>query len=180
MSLEFGGQRNPMSATGFNVDRALAGGDPDSVKDGFLRTVFETDLDLRGLDKAQTGDVLRSQLLPELQRRGIQARMGGDEYDILEFFTNERGWEPIDVVKNAGGDAEWAWQDDPFGGAAQGGAPAGFDALPGLPGGNDILTALLADGGAGDNELLQQIQAELQAMLTGGSPSTPNMPLPVR
>ena len=173
MNLDFAGQRSPMSATGFNMERALAGGDPDSVKDGFLRTVMGLDLDLRGLDKAQTGDVLRSQLLPALQQQGIQARMGGDEYDILEFLTNERGWEPIDVVKNAGGDAEWAWQDDPFAPQVQGGLGGPMAQLQGMPGGNDILSALLADGGLQGSGLLEQIQAELQKLLAGQAVSEP-------
>lgn len=112
MSLGFSGLVNPMNYSGFNLERAFAGGDPNSVKDGFARTVGELNLDLRGLEKPQVGEVLRSQVVPALNARGIQARMSPNSYDVIEVFSAERGWEPIDVVQNAGSaDAAWAWQD---------------------------------------------------------------------
>jgi hypothetical protein len=120
MNLDFGGLQNPMNYSGFNLERAFAGGDPNSVKDGFARTVGGLNLDLRGLEKAQVGDALRSQVIPALNAQGIQARMSPDQYDVIEVFSAERGWEPIDVVQNAGSaDAAWAWQDLMGGGAPQ-------------------------------------------------------------
>jgi hypothetical protein len=122
MNLGFGGNVNPMGFSGFNLDRAFAGGDPNSVKDGFARTVAGLNVDVRGLDKAQVGEVLASQVIPALNANGIQARIQPGSYDVIEAYTNERGWEPIDVVKNAGSaDAEWAWQDLMGGGGAQSG-----------------------------------------------------------
>jgi hypothetical protein len=106
-------QVNPMSFSGFNHERALSGGDVNSAKDAFRDIVGSSGIDVRGLSKEQVGEVLATQLIPLLESKGYPARAIPGEYDRIQIFSNERGWETKDVVAKAGsGEAEWWWGDD--------------------------------------------------------------------
>lgn len=117
---------------GFNDERALSGGDAGSAKDAFRRVVGSLGLNLAGLSKQQVGEVLASQVVPQLLANGIPAQVGNGQDTIL-VFTNERGWEEVDVVGNAGSDTpQWVWGDLAGGwGAAPstGGGGAGIGSL---------------------------------------------------
>lgn len=103
----------PMSFSGFDMERALAGGDEKSVKDAFARAASTFPTDLRGLSKQEVGAVLGSPEFHEhLAKQGIQSRPIPGSYDQIEVFTKERGWEIKDIVANAGSpDAQWWWGD---------------------------------------------------------------------
>lgn len=138
-----GAQVNPMAFKGFNDQRALSAGDAKSAKDAFRDYIGQTDFDVRGLTKPQTGEFLASKVVPFLESKGYPARVKPGEYDIIEVFSNERGWEPIDVVENAGSaEAAWQWGDRP------GQAPA-------APASGPLNSSLLqqAAAGAGPEEL---------------------------
>lgn len=111
-------QQNPMEFRGFNDARALASGDDKSAKDAFRRIIGGTGIDVRGLAKPDVGAKLAAEVVPALEAAGYPARVKPGEYDIIEVFSNERGWEPIDVVENAGSaKAAWQWGDQPGQGA---------------------------------------------------------------
>lgn len=138
-----GAQINPMAFRGFNDERALSAGDAKSAKDAFRDFIGQTDFDVRGLSKPETGEFLASKVVPFLESKGYPARVKPGEYDIIEVFSNERGWEPIDVIENAGSaEAAWQWGDRP-GQAPQG--PASGALNP------DLLQQAAA--GAGPEEL---------------------------
>jgi hypothetical protein len=108
-----GAHDSPMSFSGFNMERALAGGDPNSVKDAFARAVSTFDIDLRGKSKEEVGQVLGSPEFHQLLAgQGIQSRPIPGSYDQIEVFTKEEGWIPKDIVASAGSpEAQWWWGD---------------------------------------------------------------------
>lgn len=177
LNLDFGGQRNSAAFRGFNDERALAGGDPNSVKDAFRRFAGAQD---GPQDTSKEGlDAWLTALLPQAREYGLNILDVIGDQMLVE--TNERGPEWIDYFQNAGGeDGAFQWLDQLSAGGAQPDAAFGdaLGSLRGMPGGSDILTALMADGGLTGGTLLEQIQAELQKLLTGQAPSSPNAPLP--
>jgi hypothetical protein len=108
-----GEQATPMSFSGFDMERALAGGDPDSVKDAFARAASTFGTDLRGMSKQEVGAIIGSpEFHQTLAAQGIQSRPIPGAYDQIEVFTKERGWEVKDIVANAGSpEAQWWWGD---------------------------------------------------------------------
>jgi hypothetical protein len=176
LNLGGGPQVNSQQFRGFNDDRALSGGDPNSVKDGFRRFAGSQqgpqDTSKDGLDAWLTG------LIPQAREYGLNILDVVGDQMLVE--TAERGPEWIDYFQNAGGqDGAFQWLDM----ASQGTAPdaqmgSALTGLRGMPGGNDVLSALMADGGLQGSELMERIQAELQKLLTGQSASSPNAPLP--
>jgi hypothetical protein len=98
---------------------------------------------------------------------------------MLSDFESGTPVYDVDVSKAWSGDAGegWTWQDlvNDGGGQMGGGSMGPAQGLSGAPGGQDILTALMGEQGMNDNGLLQQIQAELQKMLSGGAPSAPGL-----
>lgn len=106
---------------------------------------------------------------PEVQQFWPDAvKVGFDKVDLDGAGPRQ----PVDLLRNAsastgGGDA-WQYLVPGSGG---GGGVQQAQSLG--PGGNDIMAALFGGGGAAQSDsLLQQIQAELQKMLSGGQPST--------
>jgi hypothetical protein len=164
LSLSGGPQVNSQQFRGFNDDRALSGGDPNSVKDGFRRFAGAqqgpTDTSKEGLDAWLTA------LIPQASEYGLNIRdVVGDQ---MLVNTAERGDEWIDFYQNAGGeDGAFQWLDL----ASQGEQGGGGDALglQGAPGGSDLFAALMADGGLNDNDTLKRIQEELLALSRGGA-----------
>jgi hypothetical protein len=141
-----GAQQNPMAFKGFNDARALAGGDAASAKDAFRDIIGASAIDVRGLSKQEVGAKLASEVVPLLESKGYPARVKPGEYDIIEVFSNERGWEPIDVVENAGsGEAAWQWGDLPGAGAAGPSGPV-----------NPALLQQAAQGASSDDLALAQ------------------------
>jgi hypothetical protein len=123
-----------------------------------------------------------------LQDADFQRYFPGAQYDgkdrinfggILSDFESGTPVYDVDISKawdNGQGEG-WTWQDlvNDGGGQMGGGSMGPAQGLSGAPGGQDILTALMGEQGMNDNGLLQQIQAELQKMLSGGAPSAPGL-----
>lgn len=102
------------SFTGFNMDRAMQGGDPKSTKDAFARWASGFDQNIGTLDKSPGGaleQLMRSRL-DEARRMGLNITdIQGDKIMIdAAENPNQHGW--VDVVKNAGASGEWAWQPE--------------------------------------------------------------------
>jgi hypothetical protein len=161
-------QVNSQQFRGFNDDRALSGGDPNSQKDNFRRFIGgqsgPADTSKQGLDDWLTA------LIPSARADGLNILDVNGDLALIE--TKERGPEWIDYFQNAGGeDGAFQWLDQAsMAGGAQPDAAFGaaLGGLRGAPGGNDVLAQLLQGGQQGP-DLLAQIQAELQKLLTGGS-----------
>ena len=111
---------NPVNNTGrnnfsgFNMDRAMAGGDPKSTKDAFSRWAAGFNQDIRNLDKSRGGQleqVMRSRL-DDARRMGLNIQdIQGDKI-LIDAYENPGQFNWVDVVQNAGADAAWAWQPD--------------------------------------------------------------------
>ena len=187
-------QRAPM--TGFNDARAAAGEDPDSVKDAFYRWVMSLDFDPRGKSKDEIDDYLTSQM-ENARKYGINISDVQGENILVN--TKERGNEWVDTIRSAGatgdeiGNVAWQWGAGPGAGnlTAPGGlggptGPTGqtsggltasaLESLLRLPGGQAIAEAL---AGNQNDQTLQEIIDELNRVLLGRPPSTPNMPIPL-
>ena len=95
---------------GFNNDRAVAGGDDESVKDAFFRWTYGLDLNPAGLSKAEIQQQL-SNNLASAREYGLNVLDIQGEHILIE--TQERGAEWIDVVVNAGSsnpnEVKWQW-----------------------------------------------------------------------
>lgn len=107
--------KSPNGFTGFNMDRAMAGGDPKSTKDAFARWAAGFDQNIGGLDKSPGGaleQMLRSRL-DEARRMGLNIQDIQGEKILLDAYENQGQMNWVDSVKNAGAaNAEWAWQPE--------------------------------------------------------------------
>lgn len=166
---------------GFNTERAFAGGDPNSVKDGFARWITGLGFDPTTASKDEIEAFIR-QNIPNARQYGLNILDVRGDQILIE--TRERGPEWVDVVRGAGGgDAAWQWLTQQEFGDTSSGGPDGrggdaIAALRNMPGGSAILEALLAGDGLSGSDLFRRIQEELQKLLTGRPPSNPNAPLP--
>lgn len=158
-----GQQQSPMGLLGFNNDRAFSGGDEKSMKDALARSFATNPVDLRGLSKEQVGQYLASpEFAAHMAQTGLIQGQHWDvmpgEYDRIMVNSVERGWEPVDIVGNAGSnDAIWTYQ-------------AAMDQQPNQAlGGNPMQQALLGNNnplamyelGEGDPAYWEQILAQL-------------------
>lgn len=119
---------------------------------------------------------------PEFQRWFPNARrIDEDEIDFGGQLSDIDGGVPVglvDVIRAAdgpeGGNA-WQWIDQAFnqdgGGGGGGGIGDAANNLGGMPGGSDIIAALTAGDGLQSSELMKQIQARLQQLLSGDGAS---------
>jgi hypothetical protein len=166
LALDAPTQTNPGQFRGFNDERALAGGDDRSVKDAFRRFMGGQSFNPQGQSKEQI-DAFLTSLIPAARQYGLNILDVNGDQILIE--TRERGPEWVDIVQNAGGDdSAWQWlTQQEFGNTDNGGFGGAFGQLQGMPGGSDILQALLMDGGLGGSDLMTQIQAELQKLLAG-------------
>lgn len=97
---------NPLH--GFNLDRAYAAGDPNSVKDTFARWASGIQAPLAGLDKAGVGNLI-NQNLDRAKHMGLN--ITGVQGDKIQIDAKEHGPMWVDVVESAGGaNPAWAWQ----------------------------------------------------------------------
>jgi hypothetical protein len=166
LNLQAPPQQNPYEFRGFNTERAGAGGDPNSVKDGFYRFASgqqgPQDTSKEGLDAWLTA------LIPQAREYGLDIQdVNGDQ---MLVNTAENGPVWVDYFQNAGGEnGGFQWLDQSQMGDAAAPAGGGGLAVPGgLQPGSDLFAALIGDGGVQDSETMQRIQAEIRALLEGG------------
>jgi murein DD-endopeptidase MepM/ murein hydrolase activator NlpD len=95
---------------GFNNDRAMAGGDENSVKDGFFRWTYGLDFNPAGKSKEELGSYLRSQMA-SAQEYGLNILDVNLDQILIE--TAENGPEWVDIVQSAGSsnpnEVRWQW-----------------------------------------------------------------------
>jgi hypothetical protein len=115
--------------TGFNNARALAGGDPNSIKDAFMRFGQGFNFNPAGKSKQEIEAFLTSQI-PAAAAYGLHIdQVRGDQIHVTTAENPEGTW--VDVVQNAGGQgaSPWAWQDQSYlgdtGGTGGGGTTGG-------------------------------------------------------
>lgn len=149
------GQAGGTRFEGFNDDRALAGGDPNSAKDGFRRIVGSLGISLPPNQSREVyGGIIRDQIIPALLAEGYPVAEGNG-MDTVMVFSNERGWEEIDIIGDAtGNDPRFVWGDlaGGWGGApTQGGGGQGPGATmattSGTQGATGVQTQNTAIGG---------------------------------
>jgi hypothetical protein len=107
------------------LDRALAGGDPNSIKDAFARFGQGFNFDPTGKSKEEIEAYLRSQL-PNATAYGLKITdVRGDQIQIATAENPEGTW--VDVVGNAGGQgvSPWQWIDQSYLGDEGGGGTTG-------------------------------------------------------
>lgn len=165
--------------SGFNTERASAGGDPNSIKDAFYRFGQGFTFDPRGQSKDAIDAFLTSQI-EAAKEYGIDILdVNGDQILVRTAENPEGTW--VDVVQNAGGegDAPWQWLDQSYmdvpsanagGGGGGGGGTSGIGSSP-----DALMQAILQMIGSpqmgGGSNVIDQILAELQAQAQGrGSP----------
>jgi hypothetical protein len=176
------GIANQGSFAGFDFNRGQDRS--SSAKDSFAYYGGAGANDQRWRTKDGADDWFNEFIRPGLEAEGYQVGdVQGDKAFVHTRENPEGTW--IDFVQGADGDNPMlAWQDESYMGdggpgdqamAAQGQAAGN---LAGMPGGSDLLAALMADDGLQGSDLMAQIQAELQKLLTGQAPSDPNVPLP--
>jgi Rod binding domain-containing protein len=147
---------------GFNVDRALAGGDDNSIKDGFYRWTYGLAFNPAGKSKEEIGQFLRDNVTSAREYGVNILDVDGDKI-LVE--TAERGPEWVDVVAGASspnpGDTRWQWLTQmefgmPTGGGALGQA---LSSLRGLPGGQELARTVLADSRLVGDALAARLQS---------------------
>jgi hypothetical protein len=147
-------QRNINQFSGFNDDRALSGGDDDSVKDTFRRWSGGLDFDLKGKTKDQIGEFYRSQ---QQNAKDYGLEILDVQGEKILVNTKERGPEWIDSVQDAGGaNPRFAWQSE-FDNIGQ--AALQPQAAP-------TASVLPVSGGPSAQD---EIMAEVQALINGGN-----------
>lgn len=157
---------------GFNNDRAIVGGDDESVKDGFFRWTYGLNFNPAGKSKDEIANFLRSNI-DSAREYGLNILDVNEEKILVE--TAERGAEWVDVVASAGspnpGEVRWQWlcQTDfgEFGGGAIGSALAD---LRSSSNGQAIAQAVLGEGTSG-SALLARLQSEVSAARAGRASS---------
>jgi murein DD-endopeptidase MepM/ murein hydrolase activator NlpD len=160
---------------GFNVDRALAGGDDNSIKDGFYRWTYGLSFNPAGKSKEEIGQFLRDNVTSAREYGVNILDVDGDKI-LVE--TAERGPEWVDVVAGASStnpaDTKWQWltQEEfgmPTGGGALGQALA---ALRAAPGGQDLARSVLADSRLVGDALASQLRSVAADARAGRTPTT--------
>lgn len=158
LSLAAPEQRNINRFEGYNDQRALAGTDTDSAKDGLRRWLGGLDFDLKGKSKDQIGEYFRSQM-GNAKDYGLDIRDVQGEKILLN--TKERGPEWIDAVMRAGGD------DPAFGYISD------FDTtgqtLPANTGAGGGVNAAALLGAQQQPSAIDRILAEVAALQSGGA-----------
>lgn len=168
LNLQAPPQQNPYEFRGFNTERAGAGGDPNSVKDGFYRFASgqqgPQDTSKEGLDAWLTA------LIPQAREYGLDIQdVNGDQ---MLVNTAENGPVWVDYFQNAGGEnGGFQWLDQSQMGDVAAPAGGGDLAVPGgLQPGSDLFAALMGGGGVQDSETIKRILDEIRALEGGNSP----------
>lgn len=155
---------------GFNTDRAMAGDREHSVKDAFYRWTYGLEFNPAGKGKAGIEQFLKSNL-DSAREYGLNILDVKGECILVE--TKENGPEWIDVVQAAAStnpaDTKWQWL--PVDGAPAGGGTLGaaLAEIRGLPRGQEIARAVLADGRLSGDALLKAFQTEISAVRSGAA-----------
>lgn len=158
---------------GFNNDRAMAGGDDNSVKDGFFRWTYGLAFNPAGKSKEEIGSFLRDNI-QSARDYGLNILDIQGEQILIE--TAERGPEWVDVVQSAGGPgAKWQWLCQTEYGAPTGGGALGsaLASLRSTSGGESRARALLTSTSATGDALLASLRAESAAAARGVSTVAP-------
>lgn len=150
----------------------LEGFDNQKLAGGHISPKYVFAKHAQGLGMSDTDELLR-RLQGDESGYFKNSRFDGDKL-IVDGALDPKfgGINTFDVIRGSKGGGEgWQWIDpnNATGGAPLGGRSGGnpLGGLLGMPGGSDILQALLAESGMGGMDLNQQIQAELQKLLTG-------------
>lgn len=151
LNLDAPQQRGINAFEGYNDDRALSGGDDDSVKDGLRRWLGGLDFDLKGKTKEQIGDFYKSQL-GNARDYGLDIRDVQGEKVLIN--TKERGPEWIDTVMRAGGDNPAFGYISDFDTTGQ--------LLPDAPSQQRVMAAPMAQGPSALDQILEEINALTQ------------------
>lgn len=112
---------------------------------------------------------------PDFQRYFPNAQYDGRDRinfgGVLSDFESGVPVHWVDVLQGydtgSGGSGGWQWIDENFNTGAQGGGGGAMSGLQAMPGGSDMLEALMAEGGLGGSSLMERIQAELQKQIAG-------------
>jgi len=148
-----------------------------------MKHVFGAIASRYGNDRSLLPQILQD---PEFQQWFPNARLiGDDKIDFGGMLSDFDSGVPVNVVDvSRGGDDVWQWIDQNFvedGGGFSGGGSGPLAPLGNMPGGSDIMAALMGGdlGGGGDSAIWQLIQQELAKLLSGQPPSNPNVPPPL-
>ena len=154
--------------SGFNMDRALAGGDPNSTKDAFARWASGQNFNLMGASKDQIGDFMR-QNMGSAKQYGLNILdVQGDQMLVQTRESATPVW--VDFVQNAGGaNPAWAWQQQDGTTASPGrGSTISPLAQSGAAVGVGMPTALSQQSQPlGNDTTFQQVMAAIQALQQG-------------
>lgn len=160
---------------GFNVDRALAGGDDNSIKDGFYRWTYGLSFNPAGKSKEEIGQFLRDNVT-SAREYGVNILDVDGEKILVE--TAERGPEWVDVVAGASSpnpaDTKWQWMTQMEFGVPTGGGALGqaLSSLRGMPGGDELARTVLADSGLVGDALAARLQTAVADARAGRTPAT--------
>jgi hypothetical protein len=165
-------QRGTNTFQGFNDDRALSGGDPNSVKDALRRFLGGLDFNLQGQSKQQIDDFMEGQ-------RGAAGQYGLDIQDIqgdrMLINTRERGPEWVDYIVDAGGsNPQFGYQADLDAVEGGGGSSAPAAAQMGAQRQAPSIDRLTGPGAAEqigarrEDPAIDRILAEVAALTQGG------------
>jgi murein DD-endopeptidase MepM/ murein hydrolase activator NlpD len=164
---------------GFNVDRALAGGDENSIKDGFYRWTYGLSFNPAGKSKEEIGEFMR-QNVASAREYGVNILDVRGDQILVE--TAESGPEWVDIVAGAGstthGDVRWQWIAQADYGVETGGGALGqaLASLRGMPGGSELARSVLADGRLVGDALTTRLQTVAADVRAGRTPSVTTTP----
>lgn len=100
---------DPSKFNGFNLDRAMKAGDPNSTKDAFARWASGLG-PLQGLSKEQIGQLITNNL-DSAKKMGLN--ITGVMGDKIQIDAKEHGSVWNDVVSDAGGvNPQWWWNPE--------------------------------------------------------------------
>lgn len=146
---------------GFNMDRALAGGDENSVKDAFMRWTYGSSFNPAGKSKEEIGAFMRDNV-QNAREYGLNILDVQGDQILIE--TKEMGPEWVDIVSNAGtAEGKWQWLCQSEYGVEVGGGALGT-ALANLRSsseGDARVRALLSGSSLTGDALLESLNAEM-------------------
>jgi hypothetical protein len=148
-----------------------------SAKDSFAHHSGQNAGSKQWFSKDGAEDWFTQFVLPGLEADGFEVDDVRGDLAFIHTGENPEGtW--IDYVRDADGSnqaLQWldqSYMDDGAGGAGAGDAGA---ALQQMPGGADIFGALTSE----DGSMMEEIQAELERLLRGEDPGSPNAPVAI-
>lgn len=158
-----GGYAGVGTMRGFNTARDYGGDQKagNSVKNTFGRIASRYQNSAGGLDALmQDPDFLR--YFPNATRNADKINFGG----VLSDFESGTPVNDVDVLEaldGQGNSSGWQWLDQA--GAGQGGGGTSTKSM--VAPSSDLFTAIMGNGGLAGNDTLEQIQREIQALMSG-------------